>query len=302
MYNDSKKIAHIKHCYSKPFILLTMYQLLNFYHFTIISSPEEAKIDLLKELKNLGLLGTIYLAEEGINGAIAGKKEDVAQFLSFFSLYQDSLSNMLIKQSFIHYIPFDRLRLKVKKEIVSLRYNLLQFKTGQYVEANQWNNLITASDDIIHLDVRNKYEVNIGKFKGAESLDIDRFSDFPKKFDAKFLSAPRTTKFALYCTGGIRCEKATAYIRELGFNHVYHLKGGILAYIDQMKQAASLWEGECFVFDARISVKQGTSSSGTHIQCFTCRYPIPAAWVKDKRYQAGISCPFCFDSSNNKDK
>jgi UPF0176 protein len=242
----------------------------------------------------LEIKGTILLASEGINGTVAGTDIAVIQLIEY--LRKDKrLKNLEYKLSKSREMPFYRMKVRLKKEIVTMGVAGVDPNrvVGTYVEPKNWNNLIN-DPDVILIDTRNDYEVEIGSFKGAINPDTSNFREFPawvqdnrEKLENK--------KIAMFCTGGIRCEKASSYMKENGFNDVYHLKGGILKYLETQPQKGSLWKGDCFVFDQRVAVKHALKESD-YDQCFACRYPITIEDKNSPKYTKGISCPKCHDS------
>ena len=241
--------------------------------------------------------GTILLASEGINGTIAGLPENihkVLQFLRTDAVFEGKFANLEHKESYADEHPFYRMKVKLKKEIVTLGIEVNPRETvGTYVKPDDWNALIN-DPDVIVLDTRNDYEVHIGTFKGAVNPETTTFREFPE-YVAQNLDKTKHKKVAMFCTGGIRCEKASSYMLEQGFDEVYHLQGGILKYLETVPEAESLWQGECFVFDQRVAVKHGLAV-GEFDQCYACRMPLSPAELKSPQYTAGISCPHCFST------
>ena len=264
------------------------------YHFTSLLDYKNLKSPLSDMCKLLEIKGTILLASEGINGTVAGTDIAVIQLIEY--LRKDKrLKNLEYKLSKSREMPFYRMKVRLKKEIVTMGVAGVDPNrvVGTYVEPKNWNNLIN-DPDVILIDTRNDYEVEIGSFKGAINPDTSNFREFPawvqdnrEKLENK--------KIAMFCTGGIRCEKASSYMKENGFNDVYHLKGGILKYLETQPQKGSLWKGDCFVFDQRVAVKHALKESD-YDQCFACRYPITIDDKNSSKYTKGISCPKCYDS------
>jgi UPF0176 protein len=237
--------------------------------------------------------GTILLANEGINGTIAGLPDDIHKVLDY--LRQDPrLGDLEHKESYADEHPFYRMKVKLKKEIVTMGVaDINPNKTvGTYVKPEEWNALI-SDPDVILLDTRNDYEVHIGTFKGAVDPKTTTFREFPK-FVEQNLDKSKNKKVAMFCTGGIRCEKASSFMKEQGFEEVYHLQGGILKYLETVPEAQSLWQGECFVFDQRVAVKHGLVV-GDYDQCYACRMPLSQEEMQSSQYNPGISCPHCYD-------
>lgn len=268
------------------FVVAALYQFKDWPNFS------EAKEELTLLCSKHKVKGTLLLAAEGINGTIAGPRQGI-------DMVKDYLVNALrfngleYKESFSEEMPFFRLKVRLKKEIVTLgRPEANPGKVvGTYVEPKDWNDLI-QDPDIIVIDTRNDYEYMTGTFKGSINPGTKAFREFPEY--VKTLDPENNKKVAMFCTGGIRCEKASSYMLNQGFKEVYHLKGGILKYLEEVPQEQSLWEGECFVFDQRVTVTHGVEV-GQHDQCHGCRMPISAEDMKSKYYEKGISCPHCFD-------
>jgi UPF0176 protein len=264
------------------------------YHFTSLLDYKNLRSPLSDMCELLEIKGTILLASEGINGTVAGTDIAVIQLIEY--LRKDKrLKNLEYKLSKSREMPFYRMKVRLKKEIVTMGVAGVDPNrvVGTYVEPKNWNNLIN-DPDVILIDTRNDYEVEIGSFKGAINPDTSNFREFPawvqdnrEKLENK--------KIAMFCTGGIRCEKASSYMKENGFNDVYHLKGGILKYLETQPQKGSLWKGDCFVFDQRVAVKHALKESD-YDQCFACRYPITIEDKNSPKYTKGISCPKCHDS------
>ena len=249
---------------------------------------------LKKELKNLQILGTIIIGHEGINGTVSGSETNINKALKF--LKSDSrFSDLDIKTSFSNKAPFLRLKVKIKKEIVTMGIDNIKPTTqaGKYLTYDQWNSLLNHEDTIL-IDTRNDYEYSIGTFKNSINPKTSNFKEFPKWVEKqKFTEEVKKTKnIALFCTGGIRCEKATSYMKNEGFKNVYHLKGGILKYLENTDIENSLWQGECFVFDDRVSVKQDLTQ-GDYDLCHGCRMPITEQEKLSNNYVKGVSCSHC---------
>jgi UPF0176 protein len=244
--------------------------------------------------------GTILLAREGINGTIAGLPDDIHSVLNY--LKQDPrFSDLEHKESYADTHPFYRMKVKLKKEIVTMGVPSVNPNNtvGTYVKPEDWNALI-SDPDVILLDTRNDYEVHIGTFKGAVDPKTTTFREFPK-YVKNNLDKTKHKKVAMFCTGGIRCEKASSYMLEQGFDEVYHLQGGILKYLETVPEAESLWQGECFVFDQRVAVKHGLEV-GEFDQCYACRMPLSPEELKSPQYTPGISCPHCYSSLTEEKK
>ena len=240
--------------------------------------------------------GTLLLAAEGINGTIAGPRAGIDRVLGF--LQQDSrFAGLEVKESSVDENPFYRTKVKLKKEIVTMGVAGIDPNkiVGTYVEARDWNALI-SDPEVLLLDTRNKYEVEIGSFDGAVNPCTDSFREFPD-YVKKQLDPGKHKKVAMFCTGGIRCEKSTAYLREQGFEEVYHLKGGVLKYLEEVPETESKWEGECFVFDNRVTVNHQLER-GSFDQCHACRMPITEQDKQREEYQPGVSCQHCLGAQS----
>ena len=264
------------------------------YKFARLHDYRELQPGLLDFCVAHGLNGTILLAAEGINGTVAGTRAAVDALLVF--LRADArLADIEHKESPAGGMPFDRMKVRLKKEIVTLGVPGINpnDNVGVYVAPEDWNALI-ADPDVVLIDTRNGYEYDIGTFRGAIDPHTTSFRQFPD-YVRKNLGAEKNKKIAMFCTGGIRCEKASAFMLAEGFNEVYHLRGGILKYLEKIPAEKSLWQGECFVFDQRIAVGQGLAA-GTHEQCYACRHPVSADDKATPKYRAGVSCPHCFDT------
>ena len=264
-----------------------------FYKF--ISLPDFP--DLLEEIsgfaKQNDVMGTILLAQEGINGTVAGPEKGVRALLSFISANK-RIGEVEHKESWAVDNPFHRMKVRLKKEIVTLGVEGVSptKQVGQYVEPEDWNELL-QDPDVVVIDTRNDYEVSIGTFKGAVDPKTTSFREFPKWFREQE-KLHRKPKIAMFCTGGIRCEKSTSFLKAEGFEDVFHLKGGILKYLETVPEEESLWEGECFVFDQRVSVGHGLKQ-GPYDLCHACRHPITEEDKKSDRFVPGVSCPRCHD-------
>ena len=280
-----------------------MYSVAALYKFSSIKNPEKLHYKIRKKLKNLSIYGTILVAEEGINGTISGKKLNLKHAIKYIKSLK-GFSEIDIKFSQSELNPFIRLKIKLKNEIVTIGDKSIDPNkiVGKYVNPKKWNNLISKKDVII-IDTRNNYEHSIGTFKNAISPNTVKFREFPKwvkkqnftEFDKK------NKKIAMFCTGGIRCEKASSMMIKNGFKNVSHLKGGILSYFDCIDQKDSLWEGECFVFDDRVSIKHDLTE-GSYDMCHGCRMPVTENDKKSKKYIKGVSCNKCFDLTTEKQK
>ncbi|TAF50500.1 MAG: rhodanese-related sulfurtransferase [Oscillatoriales cyanobacterium] len=265
-----------------------------FYKFTPFPDREAKRQDYQNLCEAHNICGTILLADEGINATIAGTRDAIDHIIA--TLRQDDrLQALDVKFSQAATQPFGRLKVKLKAEIVTFgqpEANPTEI-VGQYVKPADWNELI-SQPDVVTIDTRNDFEVVIGSFKGAENPHTASFRDLPE-FVQQNLDPSQHKRVAMFCTGGIRCEKATSYLKQQGFEEVYHLQGGILKYLEDVPAEESLWEGECFVFDERVSVKQGLEP-GDYELCQACGAPVSEADRRSPHYEAWISCPHCYAS------
>jgi len=237
--------------------------------------------------------GTLLLANEGINGTIAGSKSAINKVLTWLR-NDPRLSDIDVKESLTDTPPFNRAKVKLKKEIVTMGIEGIDPKrvVGTYVNPKDWNTLI-SDPDVILVDTRNDYEFKVGTFRNAINPKTESFREFPS-YVRDNLDPVKHKKVAMFCTGGIRCEKSTAFLKEQGFDEVYHLKGGILKYLEEVPPEETLWEGECFVFDERVTVNLQLEK-GNYDQCNACRLPITQEDKISKKYEQGVSCPHCYD-------
>jgi len=263
------------------------------YKFAPLPNYADHKEPLEGVCSAAGVKGTILLAAEGVNGTIAGSRDGIDAVLAHLQTLP-GCCDLEHKESAAGTMPFLRMKVRLKKEIVTLGVEGIDptSTVGTYVEPEDWNALIADTDTVV-IDTRNDYEVGIGTFEGALNPQTKAFRDFPEWFE-KFKKTNTKPKIAMFCTGGIRCEKSTALLKSQGFDDVYHLKGGILKYLETVPEEQSKWQGECFVFDARVSVGQGLAQ-GSYDQCFACRRPITEEDKTQPAYEKGISCPACID-------
>jgi UPF0176 protein len=264
------------------------------YKFVALPDYHEMQPRLLEACKTRAVLGTVLLASEGINGTIAGHATAIHDVLSFLKS-DPRLADLQHKDSICAENPFHRIKVRLKKEIVTMGVAGIDpvEQAGKHVAPADWNALISDPDTVV-IDTRNDYETAIGAFRGAIDPETVNFRDFPKWFRQnkdRFRSKP---KIAMYCTGGIRCEKATAFVKAEGFENVFHLKGGILKYLEDVPETESLWQGECFVFDKRVSVGHGLIP-GPYDLCHACRMPVSDHDKASPFYVPGVSCPHCHD-------
>lgn len=263
-----------------------------FYKFVSLPDYAQKQDQILAYCQEQDLKGTILLASEGINGTLAGSPQAIDNTLKF--LQSDSrLADLEVKRSPATKMPFRRMKVRLKKEIVTFgkpEVNPVE-KVGTYVSPVEWNQLI-ADEEVTVVDTRNDYEVEIGTFKRAKNPHTQSFREFPE-YVAQNLDPKENKKVALFCTGGIRCEKATSYLLEQGFEEVYHLRGGILKYLEEVPNQESLWEGECFVFDQRVALGHNLAP-GHYDLCYGCGNPISEADKATPEYEPGVSCPRCY--------
>ncbi|CAN7676400.1 oxygen-dependent tRNA uridine(34) hydroxylase TrhO [Mesorhizobium caraganae] len=247
-----------------------------------------------------GIKGTLLLAQEGINGTVAGSEVDIADLIAYLESIE-GLADLEVKYSNAAEMPFHRMKVRLKREIVTMGVEDLDPATGAgtYVAPADWNALISDPGTIV-IDTRNAYEVSIGTFKRAVDPQTSSFREFPAWVE-KHRDALDGRKVAMFCTGGIRCEKATAYVKSLGFEDVFHLKGGILRYLEEVPAEDSLWQGECFVFDERVSVSHGLAEGDTEL-CRACRHPLTPEERLSPHYTTGVSCPRCYDARSDEDR
>ena len=267
-----------------------MFYIFGFYKFKKLMRLLSFKKEFNSILKINSVRGTIIISNEGLNGAISGEKKDILKIIhriKKFYNFKNFDSHNLSKCAFQ---PFHKPKIKIKKEVVPIGIKISKINNKKtYIEPNKWNSFLRKKDIKI-IDARKPFEFNMGTFKGAENPNIDNFRDFPnylKKIDKK-------KPIAMFCTGGIRCEKATNYLVKKGYKKVYQLKGGIINYLKNINIKSSLWSGECYVFDNRVSLKHKLKL-GTYIICSGCRKPVSKDEKKSKKYQMGISCPKCYD-------
>ncbi len=235
--------------------------------------------------------GTLLLASEGINGTVAADRAGIDTLLEWLN-NEPRLAGTVYKESFSETQPFNRTKVKLKKEIVTLGVEGIDPRhvVGTYVKPKEWNDLI-ADPEVFVVDTRNDYEIEIGTFKGAVNPQTDTFREFPD-YVKENMDPTKHKKVAMFCTGGIRCEKSTAYMKEQGFEEVYHLEGGILKYLEEVPQEESLWEGDCYVFDGRVAVNHQLEKADYYL-CNACRLPITEEDKQSELYEQGVSCPKC---------
>ena len=277
-----------------------MYTIAALYHFTRFDDPAAIQAPLLALCEREKISGSLLLAQEGINGTIAGPRAGIDAVLAHIRALP-GCADLDWKESTSDHQPFRRLKVRLKKEIVTMGQPDVDPKArvGHYVDPQDWNELI-QSPDVAVIDTRNDYEVAIGTFQNAIDPQTDSFRDFPAWWEAN-KHRFHNKRIAMFCTGGIRCEKSTNYLLGQGVEDVYHLKGGILKYLEEVPETESTWQGECFVFDNRVSVGHGLKE-GPHELCFACRRPILPADKDRPEYEHGVSCHQCFAETSDDDK
>jgi len=278
---------------SSPIVIAALYRFVRLDNFESLRKP------LLQFMLDNQVRGTLLLAAEGINGTVAGSEASIERLLDYLR-EDERLRDLDYKLSYDDEIPFYRSRVKLKREIVTMGVDDIDpAHGGTYVDPRDWNALI-SDPEVMLIDTRNDYESDIGSFGGAILPETTTFREFPA-YVKQHLDCDKHRKVAMFCTGGIRCEKSTAYLRQQGFDEVYHLRGGILKYLEEVPEAESMWQGECFVFDNRVSVNHALEK-GSYDQCHACRRPITEQDMLSDKYQPGISCPACHDSRSDEDR
>ena len=277
-------------------------RIIAFYKFARLDDYAALREPLLRLCTDNAIKGTILLAREGINGTVAGPPDGIDKLIAHLNS-DPRLAGIEVKESFAppDGKTFYRMKVRLKKEIVTLGVEGIDptAEVGTYVEPNEWNALI-ADPDVLLIDVRNDYETAIGSFDGAVDPRTASFRDFPDYVKAN-LDPARHKRIATFCTGGIRCEKATAYLLKEGFEEVYHLRGGILKYLEEVPKEGSAWHGECYVFDHRVAVDHDLAP-GTHALCYACRRPLDAADMESPHYRYGVSCARCITEFTDADR
>ena len=270
------------------------------YHFTPLRDLESLQKTLLALCEDNGVKGTLLVAAEGINGTIAGPDRGIARVLAHLRSLP-AFAGLEHKESRARTMPFHRMKVRLKKEIVTMGIEGIDplKSVGTYVEPGDWNALISDPDTFV-IDTRNDYETAIGRFQGSIDPETRSFRDFPQ-WIRDHPELKRERRIAMYCTGGIRCEKATAFLKAEGFEEVYHLRGGILKYLEEVPADESLWDGACFVFDERVSVTHGLKQ-GDHLLCRACRHPLTAQEIESPLFEDGVSCPYCHGARSTADR
>ena len=268
------------------------------YEFATLEGFAELQRPLLEKMLQHDVRGTLLLAQEGVNGTIAGSREGIDAVLLWLKS-DPRLAEIDSKESISDVMPFKRTKVKLKKEIVTMGIEGIDPKrvVGTYVDPKDWNALI-SDPDVLLVDTRNDYEYQVGTFENAINPNTDSFREFPE-YVANHILPKKPKKVAMFCTGGIRCEKSTAYLKEQGVEEVYHLRGGILKYLENVDESETLWRGECFVFDDRVTVNHQLERGG-YDQCHACRLPITEADKVSEDYVSGVSCPYCIDKVTDK--
>ncbi|MBU2897488.1 oxygen-dependent tRNA uridine(34) hydroxylase TrhO [Vibrio hepatarius] len=279
---------------------MTDYVVCALYKFVRLEDYQELREPLRVLMEKHQVRGTLLLAKEGINGTVASNRQGIDALLAWFR--NDSrLAGIVYKESYDIHQPFHRTKVKLKKEIVTLGIEGIDPRhvVGTYVKPNEWNDLI-SDPDVLVVDTRNNYEIDIGTFKNAINPNTDSFREFPS-YVAENMDPAKHKKVAMFCTGGIRCEKSTAYMKEQGFEEVYHLEGGILKYLEEVPEEESLWQGDCYVFDGRVAVNHQLEKS-LYEMCNACRLPITPQDMDSPSYEKGVSCPKCTDKHTDEQK
>jgi len=272
----------------KPTVVAALYKFVTLHNFRDLREP------LLDVCREAGTLGTLLLAQEGINGTIAGSREAIDRVLDYLRS-DERMADLEHKESSDQRMPFHRMKVKLKREIVTMGVAGIDPNdcVGSYVTPRDWNSLV-SDPEVLLLDTRNDYECDIGTFRDAVDPRTINFREFPA-YVREHLDPLVHKKVAMFCTGGIRCEKASAFMLKEGFEEVYHLQGGILKYFEEVPEEESTWEGECFVFDNRVAVNHALEK-GQYDQCYGCRHPITLEDKQSEFYERGVACPYCFDS------
>ncbi len=273
-----------------------LFYIYSFYQFTKIEDINSIKVLLINEFSNKFIKGTILIANEGINASIAGYKDELDLSINYLKKIL-KIKQINIKINRCEFIPFNRMKVRLKKEIVSIgkkNFDAINC-TAKEIYADEWD-LIIKDSNIKLLDVRNIYEINIGKFKNSLNPKTNNFREFPKKF--KDMKIGKNDKIAMYCTGGIRCHKASSYLIGKGYKNIVQLKGGIIEYLNNKKKHSN-WKGECFVFDNRVSINHELLK-GSYEQCYGCRSAISKKDMQSSKYRSGVYCPHCYDNRSKK--
>ncbi len=285
-------IEHDQTDSTKEWVIAALYQ---FHH---VSFPADLRNRLDELSTHLQLRGTLIVASEGINGTVAGSRTAIDELHQV--LINEGFDRMEYKESFSRDKPFKRMKVKFKEEIVTLGVDVEPLaQVGHYLEPEAWHDFI-QQEDVLVIDTRNRYEYAAGTFKNAIDPNTETFREFPAFVDEQLADA-KHKKIAMFCTGGIRCEKSTSLLLQQGFEEVYHLKGGILNYLNTIPEEESLWKGECFVFDGRVGVGHGVEE-GESAMCFGCGWPLKRHELQSVKFERGVSCPHCFDQTSEAQK
>ena len=275
-----------------------MFTVFGFYKFKKINFLKKNKDFLQREILKNNISGTIILSQEGINGTIAGRRRNISQIIKSLKKVFDFKDFDSKNMSQSHFQPFHKGKIKIKNEVVplGLKINSNNKKLNRYISGKSWNKLISNKETLV-VDARKPFEYDVGTFKNSINPNIQNFRDFPKYLKKIDKAKP----VAMFCTGGIRCEKASIFLKRKGFKNVFQLKGGILNYLNKIEKKDSLWKGECFVFDNRISLKHKLKQ-GTYSVCSGCRKPFSPKDKKSNKYEERVSCPRCYDTLSNSQK
>lgn len=276
-----------------------MFHIVTFYKFIDLTDPESVLQEIEHKAHRFSILGSILVATEGINGTVSGPAGKLRAFSAWIA-NRFALKESDFKHSHVSDAPFRRMTVRLKDEIVSLGVDGINpnRRVGEYVAPDAWDDLIRR-DDVMLIDCRNSYEIDVGTFEGAVDPGTDSFRSFADY--ARDLDPAATPRVAMFCTGGIRCEKATGLMLELGFDEVFHLEGGILRYLEEKGEESETWDGECFVFDRRVSVDRRLNP-GSFDLCWACRMPVSSTDKTSELYEEGVSCPRCYDEFTDEDR
>ena len=279
---------------------MSLFMVAAFYKFIALPDYKELQQGIQEFAIANEVMGTILLADEGINGTVSGPEEGVRSLLAFIQA-DERINSFEHKESWAKENPFYRMKVRLKKETVTLGVEGVSptKQVGEYIEPQDWNAFI-QDPDVVVIDTRNDYEVAIGTFKGAIDPETTSFREFPEWVEGQD-NALKGKKIAMFCTGGIRCEKSTSYMKAQGYEDVFHLKGGILKYLETVSEEESLWHGECFVFDQRVSVGHGLEQ-GPYDLCHACRHPITQEDKTSDFYSKGVSCPQCYNKQSTRQR
>ncbi|WP_237066625.1 oxygen-dependent tRNA uridine(34) hydroxylase TrhO [Microbulbifer guangxiensis] len=278
----------------KPIVVCALYKFVSLDDFESLRDP------LLNVMLEHQVRGTLLLAREGINGTVAGSREGIDTLLTHLKSDR-RLAELDYKESHTDEMPFLRSKVKLKREIVTMGVEGIDPRrtVGTYIKPQDWNALI-SDPEVLVIDTRNDYEYQVGTFENAVNPKTDSFREFPD-YVKEHLDPQKHKKVAMFCTGGIRCEKSTAFLKEQGFNEVYHLQGGILKYLEEVPKEETLWKGECFVFDDRVTVNHDLER-GNYQQCNACRMPVTEEEMQSPQFEQGVSCPHCYDKVSEADR